>query len=151
MTIHPALTTLFSWQNRLIMVPWIILLVLPFWKTGHVIVAGFIIAACCHYVFLLVWGKRFDAPDNRAGGSFFSLSGVVRLFQHPRSTLAGWTHFVAFDLMVGLYIVGDAAAHGVPHGLLVLPLIATLMLGPSGLLLYVLVRIFFTENPLLLL
>lgn len=148
--IHPALSKLFEYQNRIVMVGWILLLALPLWPDGKFIVSGLIVAACCHYVYLLVLGKRFDSPDQRPGGNFFSLKGVIRLFEHPRSTLAGWTHFIAFDLFVGLYIATDGAANGIPHWLLIVPLIATLMLGPSGLLLYLVLRMFFGESPLLL-
>ncbi|MDX1694903.1 MAG: ABA4-like family protein [Ketobacteraceae bacterium] len=130
--------------------PWLILMVLPFWEAGRLVVAGFIIGASLHYVYLLLLGKRFDQPGSAPGGSFFSLKGVIRLFQHPRATLAGWTHFVAFDLMVGLFIVSDGGAQGISHWLLIPPLIATLMLGPSGLLLYLLIRMFFGVSPLLL-
>lgn len=150
MTIHPTLSRLFTWQNRLVLPAWIILIALPFWETGRLIVAATIIAACCHYVYLLLFGKRLDMQDNRAGGNFFSLAGVMKLFEHPRSTLAGWTHFIAFDLMVGLFIVTDGAANGISHWLLILPLLATLMLGPSGLLLYLVIRLFFGESPLML-
>lgn len=149
--IHPTLSTLFTLQNRIVMIGWILLFALPLWPQGQWVVSGLIIAACCHYVYVLALGKRFDDPQQRPGGSFFSLKGVVRLFEHPRSTLAGWTHFVAFDLFVGLFIVTDGAANGIPHWMLIIPLIATLMLGPSGLLLYLLLRMFFGENPLALL
>ena len=148
--IHPTLSTLFTWQNRIVMIGWIMLLALPLWPQGTLMVSSLIVAACCHYVYLLALGKRFDDPQHRPGGNFFSLKGVLKLFEHPRSTLAGWTHFIAFDLFVGLFIATDGAANGISHWLLIIPLIATLMLGPSGLLLYLVLRLFFGESPLTL-
>ena len=144
--IHPTLSTLFTWQNRIVMIGWIMLLALPLWPQGMLVVSGLIVAACCHYVYLLALGKRFDDPQHRLRGNFFSLKGVITLFEHPRSTLAGWTHFIAFDLFVGLFIATDGAANGISHWLLIAPLIATLMLGPSGLLLYLLIRLLFGES-----
>ena len=143
---NPMLSQIFNFQNRAVMVGWFILICLPFWEFGRAIVSALILALCASYVYLLLFGKRFDSPEQPPKGSFFTLSGVMRLFEHPRSTLAGWTHFLAFDLMVGLFIVNDAAQHGISHGWLIPVLIATLMLGPSGLLLYVLLRLFYSGS-----
>ena len=52
----------------------------------------------------------------------------------------GWTHYLAFDLFVGLWIARDADAKGFSR-LVQLPiLVLTLMAGPSGLLIWLLVR-----------
>jgi hypothetical protein len=56
--------------------------------------------------------------------------------------VAGWIHYLIFDLFVGAWEARDARRRGVPHLLLVPCLLATLMIGPVGLLLYVLVRFF---------
>jgi len=73
-------------------------------------------------------------------GGFGSLAEVARLFANPWLLLAGWTHYLAFDLFVGSWEVRDARERGVPH-LLVIPCLAlTLMFGPAGWLLYVAVR-----------
>lgn len=143
---NSTLETIFNYQNRVAMAGWVILIALPFWGLGKALVSLIIIALCLSYAYLLVFGKRYDTPDKPPGGNFFSLKGVMRLFEHPRSTLAGWTHFLAFDLMVGLFIVSDAAAYNISHWLLIPILIATLMLGPTGLLLYFLLRLFYSGS-----
>jgi len=48
--------------------------------------------------------------------------------------LAGWVHYLAFDLFIGSWEVEDAAANGIPHWLLLPCLFLTLMVGPVGLL-----------------
>jgi hypothetical protein len=80
-----------------------------------------------------VWGD--------AQGSFASLAGVAALFGHPWLLLAGWLHYLAFDLLVGRWEVLDAQAHGVPHWWVVPCLAVTLMFGPAGWLLYRAVRV----------
>ena len=73
-------------------------------------------------------------------GSFQTLAGVTQLFSNPWLLLAGWLHYLAFDLLVGAWIVRDAARRGMPH-LFVVPCLAlTLMLGPAGWLLYQAIR-----------
>jgi hypothetical protein len=63
-------------------------------------------------------------------------------FSAPHIAVAGWIHLLVFDLFVGAWETRDAQRRGVPHLLLVPCLIVTLMIGPVGLLLYVLVRFF---------
>jgi hypothetical protein len=73
---------------------------------------------------------------SRSEGGFSTLSDVALLFSNPWVLLAGWLHYLAFDLFVGTWEVRDAAQHGIPH-LLVVPCLAlTFMFGPAGWLLY---------------
>jgi hypothetical protein len=75
-------------------------------------------------------------------GGFSSLSGVSTLFDNPWGLLAGWTHYLAFDLFIGGWEVRDAQRRGIPHLLVVPALVLTFFLGPSGLLLYLAIRSF---------
>lgn len=75
-----------------------------------------------------------------AEGSFNTLAGVATLFSNPWLLLAGWLHYLAFDLLIGRWEVLDAQQRGVPHGLVVPCLFLTLMFGPAGWLTYRAVR-----------
>jgi hypothetical protein len=68
---------------------------------------------------------------------FTSLAGVMRLFDTPWFTLAGWTHYLCFDLFVARWIMNDAPDAGY---WLAPILFLTLMFGPVGLLCYLAVR-----------
>ncbi|HEX8504766.1 MAG TPA: ABA4-like family protein [Hymenobacter sp.] len=70
------------------------------------------------------------------GGGFGSLGEVAALFREPWALLAGWVHYLCFDLAVGAWETRDAHRRGVPHWALVPCLAATFLLGPLGLLLY---------------
>lgn len=62
------------------------------------------------------------------------------VFESPRAVLAGWVHYLAFDLAMGVFIVADAARFDI-HQVLLLPcLLLTLMFGPAGLLAYFVMR-----------
>src|SRR4051812_21348401 len=50
--------------------------------------------------------------------------------------LAGWTHYLAFDLFVGRWEVRDAQRRGIPHLLITPALVLTFLLGPAGFLFY---------------
>lgn len=87
---------------------------------------------------LYIWAIATSLPD--ADGGFDSLAHVKQLFTSDRAVLAGWVHYLAFDLFIGCWEVIDARERGVRY-LFVLPCLAlTFMLGPAGLLLYFGVR-----------
>ena len=94
------------------------------------------------------FAKHLDEPGAGARGSFASLAGVISLFKSPRVVLAGWIHYLAFDLMVGLFIVTDAVRQGIGHGWLLPVLLLTLMFGPAGLLMYLAMRLVLSPGGL---
>ena len=89
----------------------------------------------------LIYAGLIAASFSPGGlSNFGSLQGVQTLFQNPVMLLAGWVHYLAFDLFVGNYIKNNAAENGIPHLVIVPCLLFTFLLGPVGLLLYWLVR-----------
>jgi hypothetical protein len=73
-------------------------------------------------------------------GGFGSVAQVQRLFAVPGLLVAGWLHYLAFDLFVGSWIAGRTAELRWPH-VVVLPLLAlTFAFGPAGLLAYAALR-----------
>ena len=68
---------------------------------------------------------------------FGSLEGVMRFFDSEWGTIAGWTHYLCFDLFVARWIMNDAPDAGY---WLAPILFLTLMFGPAGLLCYLAVR-----------
>jgi hypothetical protein len=68
---------------------------------------------------------------------FGSLAGVMKLFDSPWGTLAGWIHYLCFDLFVARWIMNDAPDGGYWLSPI---LFLTLMFGPVGLLCYLAVR-----------
>jgi len=71
-----------------------------------------------------------------SAGGFGSLREVAALFANPWLLLAGWIHYLAFDLFVGAWEVRDAAENAVPHWLVIPCLALTFLFGPVGLLSY---------------
>ena len=69
-------------------------------------------------------------------GGFNSLSNVMLLFTDRWLVLAGWVHYLAFDLFIGSWQVRDARRNHVPFWLVLPCLVLTFLFGPIGLLLY---------------
>jgi len=61
---------------------------------------------------------------------------VQKLFESPGVALAGWVHYLAFDLFVGLWIAMRSDAVGLSRWLQAPILVTTFMFGPIGLLLF---------------
>jgi hypothetical protein len=74
-------------------------------------------------------------------GGFGSLADVQRLFAVPGLLVAGWLHYLAFDLFVGSWIAERAAALRMPHAIVVPLLLLTFLFGPAGLLAYAALRL----------
>lgn len=136
------LETVFSIANIWILPGWLLLLFAPSWKYSGKIVFYLIILALAIAYAILLFGdlKSFD-PE--AGSSLAALSEA---FGTPRAALIGWIHYLAFDLFAGLIIALDARRVGVNRFLMIVPLFFTLMTGPVGLLVYVLIRFGYTRK-----
>ena len=120
---------LFSIANSVALLCWIVLVLQPS-RTAPVLR----IAVPAVMAVLYIWALA-TAPPNPDGG-FGSLAAVKSLFSQDRAVLAGWVHYLAFDLFVGCWIVLDAAQRRIPHIATVPCLVLTFMFGPAGLLLY---------------
>ena len=75
-----------------------------------------------------------------------TLSGVSELLGTADGAAAGWAHFIAFDLFVGRWAYLDSRERGVPALLTAPILLLTVLLGPIGLLVYLLVRLRFPDR-----
>ena len=79
-------------------------------------------------------------PGGEGGGSFTTLAGVMKLFASPGGTTLGWVHYLAFDLFTGLWIARDADNKGYSRIVQFPFLFLTLMVGPVGLMSWLLFR-----------
>jgi hypothetical protein len=122
----------FSIANGIALVSWLLLLVLPrrTWVANSV--AGTGVPALLAVVYIALIATNWAGSP----GGFSTLADVAKLFSNPWLLLAGWVHFLCFDLLVGCWVVRDARERGVRHLLLVPCLFLTFMFGPAGWLLY---------------
>jgi len=130
---------LFSIANTVSILCWILLAVLPSRRWVTHVVTGTAAPA----LFAVAYAAIVIAVLPQAEGSFSTLAGVTALFTNPWLVLAGWLHYLAFDLLTGTWEARDSVTRGVPRWLLVPCLFLTLMLGPMGWGAYRLVRLRF--------
>lgn len=72
--------------------------------------------------------------------SFNSLESVKALFNVDELLLAGWLHYLAFDLFVGCWIVQNARQLQIPFLIIVPALFLTFMFGPIGYITFLIIR-----------
>jgi hypothetical protein len=127
---------LFDLLNLIALGAWVLLALFPWLPRVMLTITGKVVPASLAAVYVAIVAANIFESE----GGFSSLPDVATLFGNPWILLAGWTHYLAFDLLVGNWEVQDAHTHGVPY-LVVLPcLVLTFLFGPAGWLLYVTVR-----------
>ena len=85
---------------------------------------------------LVYAGLVFSGLSQFDPNSFSTLDGIKSLFADESALVAGWVHYLAFDLFVGSYIVQRGIASQMPRWIYTLCLPFTFMFGPLGLLLF---------------
>jgi len=136
--------SLFSIVNLLAMAAWAILILLPRRELLLAVVLYLGIGMLCLiYAVGLVgimagWFDPVGPAD--AAVDFTTLAGVQSIFASEGGTTVGWTHYLAFDLFVGLWIARDADQKGFGRVWQAPVLLATFIAGPVGLLIWLLVR-----------
>jgi len=135
--------TVFQTCSAIAMIGWLVLaIVSPFLPGVEKFLIGIIITLLAIvYTWLVIF--YFNPGDFK---NFGSLDGVMKLFQNKTLVTAGWVHYLAFDLMVGIWIKRNSLKYGISHWLIIPCLFFTFMLGPAGLLLYLLIRFIKTRN-----
>lgn len=134
--------TLFGMANNVALAGWIALVFFGRRKWAAPLLCGFIIPALLGGLYLFLIATHIGESQ----GSFSTLGGVAALFANRYLLLAGWVHYLAFDLFIGSWEVRDAATRAIPHWLTVPCLAVTFLLGPIGLLLYLGLRLCYRDR-----
>src|SRR5687767_3497311 len=109
-------------------------------------VAEVVTGAVLPLLFAVLYAGLLAAHWGEREGGFGSITGVQALFSNQWLLLAGWVHYLAFDLFVGSWQVRDARKQGIPHLVLIPGLILTFLFGPVGLLVYFVIRLIRTRT-----
>ena len=128
--------TLYSAANLFAGLGWLLLIF-----AGRVArVANLIAGAAIPLLLAVLYAGLIVTVFPTAEGGFSSIAEVRSLFANDWLLVAGWVHYLAFDLFIGSWQVRDARKHGIPHLALVPGLILTFLFGPVGLLIYTAIR-----------
>jgi hypothetical protein len=123
---------LFQASGPVAMLGWLALAALPRRIAWRRALAGTVAPA----LIASAYAGLIAAGWSRAQGGFDSFEAVRQLFTSDLALLAGWLHYLAFDLLIGCHIDERAERAGISR-LAVLPaFVLTFLFGPAGWLLY---------------
>ena len=136
---------------------WVNIGVLPFWMLiiffpqSHLckylatsIFPIFLLSSAYIFILYKAYLGSFDFANNFS--LYLGLSSVSELFRDDYYLLMFWTHFVAVNLFIGGWILKDAQKLYVNKILLAFPLIVTYLIGPIGIFIYWVIRIFYAKR-----
>ncbi len=134
-----SLESIFTIISNIILPFWLLLLFAPHAKVTKVLVHTGLIPAvyAIVYTYYLITGLFLGMPE---GGGMGSLEALMIAFTEPNAVIAGWTHYLVFDLFIGAWIVRDAKRESIHHLAVVIPLVLTFVAGPLGLFVYLIIR-----------
>ena len=136
---------------------WINLGVLPFWfiliffPQSHIcrffvtsIFPIFIISGAYIFVLYKSYLNGYNFESNFS--LYLGLNELTKLLEDNLYVMMFWTHFVAINLFIGGWIVKDSQKFFINKFLLAIPLVITYLMGPIGLFIYWIIRIFYAKR-----
>jgi hypothetical protein len=121
----------FGLANIVAMAGWVVLIAAPRQWPGAWALPRWVVPVALSAIYSCIVLVHFAA----AGGGYGAIAEVRQLFQSDAMLVAGWTHYLAFDLLIGAWIAGRMDRAGVDRILQAGPLLCVFMFGPVGLLL----------------
>jgi hypothetical protein len=136
------LELIFSIANSLAFFSWILLFVFfeKRWVYQSLFSGVFVAMGIVYLIFIL------KSLSGESQGGFDTLANVKLLFTNDEAVLAGWIHYLVFDLFVGMWICQDAAKTGINRWIILPCLLLTFLMGPAGLVLYIIIRVIYLRK-----
>ena len=143
-----SIETLYMWINIGVLPFWFILIFFPQSHLNKFFVTSIFPFFLLSGVYIFILYKSFligyDFDNNFS--LYLGLNELSRLFEDHLYLMIFWTHFIAINLFVGGWIVKDSQKFSINRILLSVPLIITYLIGPIGLFLYWIIRIFYAKR-----
>ena len=139
---------LYYWVNLGVLPFWLILIFFPQSHISKIFVTSvfpiFVLSGT--YVFIL-YKSYLNSYDFIANFNLYlGLDNVSDLFSNKSFLITFWVHFIAINLFTGGWIVKDSQKFQINKILLFFPLLTIYLIGPIGLFLYWLIRIFHAKS-----
>ena len=147
---HDYLTieNIYLWVNFGIIPFWLLLIFLPNSKITQFFVNSIIIPLILASAYIYVLYKNFllNEPFFNVFELYLSLDSLYTIFAAESILLVFWLHFVALSLFMGSWVSRDSVKYNISRKLIFIPLILIYFTGPLGLVLYWLIRIFYSRK-----
>ena len=139
---------IYLWLNMGIIPFWFVLIFFPNSKICSVFVSSIfpIIILSLIYLYLVYFFYVTGYDFGQNFSLYLSLDSLNQLFNEKAFLIIFWTHFIAINLFCGSWIVSDSRKFSMSKILVFFPLVITYFIGPLGVFIYWLIRIFFAKK-----
>ena len=139
---------IFMWLNIGVLPFWLVLIIFPQSQICRVFTTSIIpiLILSLVYGYLLFVFFKEDYNFIRNFELYLGLDAVSNLFTDKKFIILFWLHFLAINLFCGGWIVKDSQKFGINKILMSFPLLITYFIGPIGLTLYWIIRIFYAKR-----
>lgn len=127
---------LFIVANGLALVGWALLAISPLWPAAANLFSAVVIPSLLAVAYIILLVTQMGQGE----GSLGSLAEIHKVFANPYVLLAGWIHYLVFDLFIGAWQCRDAQREKIRHIYILPSLLFTCLLGPIGFLSYLVLR-----------
>ena len=140
--------TLYYWVNFGVLPFWLMLLFFPQSSFCKYFVTSIfpILILSGTYLFILYKSYLNNFVFENNFNLYFGINETSELFSNKYFLMMFWIHFVSINLFVGGWIVRDSQKFLINKILLIIPLLTTYLVGPLGILIYWLIRIFYAKS-----
>ena len=139
---------IYLWINIGVLPFWFLLLFFPETKLCKIFVTSIfpllILSIIDLYLIFEIYKSGFNLFDGF--NLYLGLDELSNIFSDKNYIILFWIHFLAINLFCGSWIVRDSQKFNIPKFLTFIPLVLTYFIGPLGIFVYWLIRIFFSKK-----
>ena len=143
-----TLEMIYLWLNLGVLPFWLVLIIFPQSQICRVFITSifpiFILSLAYSYLLYIVYLDAYDFLQNFK--LYLGLSEISDLLENRSFLILFWVHFLAMNLFCGGWIVKDSQLFNINKFLVSLPLITIYLIGPIGITIYWLIRIFYAKR-----
>lgn len=131
-------TQVFSIASLITTLMWILMIFLPKWKVTKYLICFKVVPLILSFMYFFY---IFQSIKINGMPDFGSLASVMKLFTKEDAVLAGWVHYLAFDLIIGMWMLNASKKLNINQLIMAPCLFLTFMFGPVGFLLFFIIKI----------
>ena len=143
-----VIETLYMWVNVGVLPFWFILIFFPQSHLSRIFVASIfpMLILSGSYIFVLYKSYLIGYDFIGNFSLYLGLDELSRLFEDHLYLMLFWIHFIAINLFTGGWIVKDSQKFNINKIIISIPLIIIYLIGPIGLIVYWVIRIFYAKR-----
>ncbi len=139
---------IYIWSNLGVLPFWLMLIIIPNSKITQFFVNSIIIPLILSslYIFVLYQAILLDEQMLDVFGLYLNLDNLYEIFSTKSLLLIFWLHFITLNIFLGSWVSRDGVKYNIRRKIVFMPLILIYFTGPLGLVLYWIIRVFYSKR-----